>query len=394
MKNGHRIGKIEPTTRISLLAACLGLCATLTSCAQTTPLESFPARLARPQPGDQVVAQQVVIIADASGSMDRNEAIPQQKAFLHSFVGGMPPGTYEVAFRTLGAQESEQSHLKKFDRFDLARQVAAFKWTGRETPLAKVLEEYAQSPPVPPRVTRFVIFSDGLPTRYGRYIGPDETLAAARELVAATGPDLCLFTIELGDDPRGPALLDALAALTPCGSFHKLDALEDTEALYQFQQAVFNGPKPPPAPKKPRRIIDLDEDGVDDRFDRCPKTPRGADVDPRGCWVIVDTVFETNRSQIRPDQRAALDRAIAIIKANPTLRIRLDGHTDDTGESTYNLSLAQRRAEAVRDYMVAQGIDPQRLTIRSFGASRPIADNASASGRSANRRVELSILDG
>ena len=82
------------------------------------------------------------------------------------------------------------------------------------------------------------------------------------------------------------------------------------------------------------------------------------------------------------------------LRANPTLRIRLDGHTDDTGESTYNLSLAQRRAEAVRDYMVAQGIDPQRLTIRSFGASRPIADNASASGRSANRRVELSILDG
>ena len=116
-------------------------------------------------------------------------------------------------------------------------------------------------------------------------------------------------------------------------------------------------------------------------------------MDARGCWVIVDTVFANNRAQIRPDQRGSLDRAILILRANPTLRIRLDGHTDDTGEAAYNLTLARRRAESVRDYIVVQGIDPERLTVRSFGANRPIASNDTQAGRSANRRVELSILE-
>ena len=197
-----------------------------------------------------VVAQDVIIVADASGSMDRGEAIPRQRAFLESFVGGMPPGTYRVSFRVLGAREAEQRPLKTFDRFDLFRHVSAFKWTGRETPLASVLAEYAENPVTPSPITRFVIFSDGVPTRFGRYIGPEETLASARALVEATKPDLCLHTIELGNDPRGPELLKALSALTPCGSYHTLAELEDADALYAFQQMVFNGPKPPPAPHK------------------------------------------------------------------------------------------------------------------------------------------------
>lgn len=376
-----------------IFLTAIALASNLTSCAQTPTLDAFQPRLARPQPGDQVVAQDVIIIADASGSMDRNEVFPRQRAFLQSFVAGMPPGTYHVAFRVLGGREAEQRPLKAFDRFDLARRVGSFKWTGRETPLAGILLEYAQNATPESRVTRFVIFSDGVPTRYGRYIGPDETLAAARTLVDVTGPDLCIDTIRLGDDPRGPELLRTLSSLTPCGTYHELDTLENANALYAFQQSIFNGPKPPPAPPKARRIIDLDEDGVDDRFDRCPKTPRGADVDARGCWVIVDTVFANNRAQIRPDQRGSLDRAILILRANPTLLIRLDGHTDDTGQAAYNLTLAQRRAESVRDYIVAQGINPERLTVRSFGANRPIAPNDTQAGRSANRRVELSILD-
>jgi OOP family OmpA-OmpF porin len=325
--------------------------------------------------------------------MDRNEAIPKQRAFLHSFVGGMPPGTYRVSFRVLGAREAEQRPLKAFDRFDLIRRVSAFKWTGRETPLASVLSEFANNPTTPSRATRFVIFSDGIPTRFGRYIGPDETLAAARKLVETTGPHLCLHTIELGDDPRGPDLLKALAALTPCGSYHTLAELENTEALYAFQQEVFNGPKPPPTPAKARRIIDLDRDGIDDQFDRCPRTPLGAHVDDRGCWVIVDTVFQTNRSQIRTDQEGALDQAILVLQANSGLRVRLDGHTDDTGAAEYNFNLAEKRARSVRAYIIAHGIEADRLEVRSFGATRPIKANDTPAGRSQNRRVELSILD-
>ena len=140
-------------------------------------------------------------------------------------------------------------------------------------------------------------------------------------------------------------------------------------------------------------MIDLDKDGIDDQFDRCPRTPLGAHVDSRGCWVIVDTVFQTNLSQIRSDQEGALDQAILILKANPGLRVRLDGHTDNTGEAAYNFNLADKRSQAVRAYIIAHGIQADRLEVRSFGSTRPITENDTPTGRSQNRRVELSILD-
>lgn len=390
MKPTLRVEKKAPL-RLALAMFCAGA---VVACSQNAPIQPFAPRLAKPEPGDVVIAQDVVIVADASGSMDRKEGFPQEKAFLQSFVDGMPRGTYQVAFHVLGGRERNQHALGKFDRFELRRWVVGLGWTGRETPLADILSSYATDPsPLAPQA-RFIIFNDGLPTRYGKYIGPEETLAAASKLVATAGPGLCIHTIELGDDPRGPKLLEALAASTKCGSSRTLDSLDNPDALYSFQQQVFNGPKPPATPKPKRRVIDLDKDGVDDRFDRCARTPLGAQVDGRGCWVIVDTVFETGSARIRPSQRKALDRALAVLEQNPDLKIRLDGHTDNTGAAKYNFSLAEQRAEAVRRYMVERGISADRLQVRSFGATRPISDNNTPSGRASNRRVELSVLDG
>ena len=190
----------------------LALCAAgIAACAQNPPIRPFVPRLARPELGEVGVAQDVVIVADASGSIDRSEGFPREKALLQSFVGGMPPGTYRVACHVRGGRKRQQQPLGKFDRFELRRWVAELQWTGRETPLAEVFSSYAADPsPLSPGA-RFVIFTDGVPTRYGRYFGPEETLAAARSLLAHAGPELCIHTVELGSDPRGPALLAALA---------------------------------------------------------------------------------------------------------------------------------------------------------------------------------------
>jgi OOP family OmpA-OmpF porin len=187
--------------------------------------------------------------------------------------------------------------------------------------------------------------------------------------------------------------MDALARLTPCGSSRQLDELGDRDALFAFQQIVFNGPAPPPEPARARTLVDLDRDGVDDRRDRCARTPLGAEVDERGCWVIDDYVFESGSARLRKDQLAGLDRVLAVLAANPGLRVRLDGHTDNTGTAEFNFGLARRRAEAIRLFLSDAGIDPDRLQIRSFGPTRPIASHDTAAGRQKNRRVELSVLD-
>ncbi len=378
--------------RLMAPIAALGLVGAI-ACATSPYIEPFATRVARPESGEIVLVTDFLMVFDASGSIDRRLVFPHEKAFLESFVLAMPPGRYRAGLAILGGRERDQLEPVPFDRFHLHRRARDASWTGRETPLAAVLAERAAKLEGPPGRFAFVILSDGVPTRYGKYVGPDETLAAARQLVDGYPGEICLHTLQIGSDERGPALLEALAEMSPCGSFRNMDEVSNRDALYAYQQSIFNGPAPPPKVYAPRTMTDLDEDGVDDRLDRCARTPRGAVVDARGCWVIQDYVFATNRATIVPEHEDTLGAIVDVLERNPGLRIRIDGHTDDTGTAAYNFDLAERRAGSVSAYLQAHGIAADRLELRSFGPARPIAPNDSDAGRSQNRRVELSVID-
>jgi len=135
--------------------------------------------------------------------------------------------------------------------------------------------------------------------------------------------------------------------------------------------------------------LDTDGDGVPDYKDQCPGTPKGAKVDARGCWVIGDALFDFNKYAIIPRYYPALDDIVVVLKKNPALIIEIQGHTDNIGTSEYNRRLSERRAKAVKDYLVKKGIERKRLFAVGFGAIRPVATNRTDAGRSLNRRVEL-----
>ena len=84
-----------------------------------------------------------------------------------------------------------------------------------------------------------------------------------------------------------------------------------------------------------------------------------------------------------------LNEAVLIMKKNPDLKVEVDGHTDSTGTAAYNMTLSEKRAEAVKKYFVDQGIDPSRLAAKGFGITKPAASNKTKAGRTQNRRVEL-----
>ena len=135
-----------------------------------------------------------------------------------------------------------------------------------------------------------------------------------------------------------------------------------------------------------------------DNLDRCPDTPPGVAVDAFGCTrtgsITLEGVnFELNSARLTPSSREVLDAVAADLKKYPRLRIELQGHTDSTGSDSYNLDLSQRRAEAVRDYLIEQGVSPQQLTAKGYGETEPIADNSTAAGRAANRRVVMRVLE-
>ena len=207
---------------------------------------------------------------------------------------------------------------------------------------------------------------------------------------------------------------------------------------------AFGGEKPAPPPPPPAPVIlDSDNDGVPDNLDKCPGTPAGVAVDKDGCPLDSDNdgvydyldkcpgtpagvkvdkdgcpppvveevkpqprvekeiiekgrttlkvLFDTNKSVIKKGYFADVDALAGVMQQYPDLNVTIEGHTDNVGKDAYNKKLSQRRADAVKAYLVKKGIDANRLTAIGYGEERPIADNATKAGKAENRRVEAAV---
>jgi len=104
--------------------------------------------------------------------------------------------------------------------------------------------------------------------------------------------------------------------------------------------------------------------------------------------------FDLDKSNIRADDMGALDQKVAILQANPDLRIRIGGHCDERGSDEYNLALGNRRAQSAKQYLVSHGIDAGRIETQSWGEERPAVDGHDESAWSQNRRDELEPISG
>jgi outer membrane protein OmpA-like peptidoglycan-associated protein len=105
--------------------------------------------------------------------------------------------------------------------------------------------------------------------------------------------------------------------------------------------------------------------------------------------ISTEVLFGFDSDALGSGAPAALDRVVTRMQDQPALRLAIEGHTDDIGEADYNLALSERRAQAVRAYLLARGIAADRVSARGFGEARPIAPNDGDEGRRKNRRVEL-----
>ena len=108
--------------------------------------------------------------------------------------------------------------------------------------------------------------------------------------------------------------------------------------------------------------------------------------------VFHDIRFDTGKWRILPVSYGVLDDIAQSLATQPTVRVRVEGHTDSRGGDTANLALSQQRALAIVNYLVAAGVEPGRLEYEGFGSSRPVASNATAGGQQDNRRVELRVI--
>jgi len=161
----------------------------------------------------------------------------------------------------------------------------------------------------------------------------------------------------------------------PGGSVSELDYRIIGGVSYSFARPVAAPPPPPPLPPP-------------------PPPPPAPPAERRVERIVLEPVhFEFDKSSLTPLGRRVLDEAAEKLKANPNLRVEIEGHTDSIGTELYNLGLGKRRAEAVKGYMALRHqVDAERMTALSYGESRPIAENRTAEGRAQNRRVEFKVL--
>jgi outer membrane protein OmpA-like peptidoglycan-associated protein len=112
----------------------------------------------------------------------------------------------------------------------------------------------------------------------------------------------------------------------------------------------------------------------------------------RGLIVnMSDVLFDTGQFTLKPGAREKLAKVSGIILAHPGLKIEIEGHTDSVGGDDFNMKLSENRADSVRTYLVGQGVSGDAVTAKGFGKTVPVADNSTAAGRQANRRVELVV---
>jgi outer membrane protein OmpA-like peptidoglycan-associated protein len=150
--------------------------------------------------------------------------------------------------------------------------------------------------------------------------------------------------------------------------------------------------------------VDNDKDGLPDLKDRCPNE---AEVfnnidDGDGCpdtvkkepdmpkvQVIHGIAFKSGKTEMSFESYQYLEPIIKQLKQYPDVEIEVRGHTDSAGDYGKNMMLSQRRADAVRQYLISQGVSGDRIKATGFGSSSPVADNRSAAGRAQNRRIEV-----
>ncbi len=204
-----------------------------------------------------------------------------------------------------------------------------------------------------------------------------------------------------------PKFLQDVANAGGCGLATTAAALAAPGALASFVETAFLTPKPAPAPMAkpmpapapPPAVVppppsDSDGDGVLDPDDLCPNTPKGDLVDKNGCTIklTLHINFDLNKAVIKPESEPELKRAADFIEQNKNVPgILITGYTDSTGTEAYNQKLSERRANAVKQYLIDKlNADPKKLMARGEGESSPVASNSTREGRAQNRRVEIS----
>ena len=359
-----------------------------------------------------------VAILDASRSVGNAEGgrtlFERSRNFLYRLNQTLPDMPMSSTLRSFGHWQittGQRTILHygptKWTRSGFQAALDAVPWGAGDSPVDMAFDNSIQDMASMTGRTAVVLVGDG-------QYDSAAAVAAAERMKTRFGENLCIYTVLVGAaaDEAVQRMQD-IARAGGCGFYQYAGDLESPQAAANWVESVFLAKAVGPAPMDsdgdgvvdskdacpgtPRGVtvdskgcpLDTDGDGVYDYLDKCPGTPKGATVDARGCWVIKGIKFNTGEAIINPSSYRSLNKVATILNNNPSLNIEIQGHTDNRGSAALNQRLSEKRANAVMEYLVQQGVSQRRLTAVGYGFSRPAASNDTPAGRAQNRRVEL-----
>ncbi len=174
--------------------------------------------------------------------------------------------------------------------------------------------------------------------------------------------------------------------------------IDETDVAFGLGvQMPLSRPQPAAAaPLVPVASGDSDGDGVPDNLDKCPGTLPGLKVDETGCaipqvFVLKGVSFDFDSTRLGVNAQTILEDVVKTMQGQSTMKVEIAGHTDNYGSEEYNRDLSQRRADAVKDYLIGKGISSDSLRATGYGEAQPVASNDNDFDREQNRRVEFRI---
>jgi OmpA-OmpF porin, OOP family len=392
-----------------------------------------------------------VLVMDDSLSMSSTykgePKVAIERDLASSLSQSIPELSYTAGVRSFGqgnclpkGKTSLITGMARYSEASFAQAIAKVTCPNGGSPLNKALDAVGEDL-AGAKKSAVIIITDGL------HMGV-KVVEAAKRLKARYGEQLCIYPIQVGDDPAARALLQRVAAAGGCGAVAAAEDLLPGNATATFVQTALlyrdsDGDGVPDqldkCPNTPKGVkvdangcpLDSDGDGVPDYLDKCPDTPKGVKVDANGCpldsdgdgvpdyldkcpdtpratpvdkdgcplkgvtvvgdkWSVEGKVlFDTNKYTLKPAAKEVLVKVAEYLTANQKLTVEIQGHTDSAGKLPFNMKLSEERAKAVRDFLVAHGVGAERLTAVGFGPEQPVASNDKPEGRAKNRRVDF-----
>lgn len=278
--------------------------------------------------------------------------------------------------------------MTNYSRPDFAEAIEIVRWAGGKSPLGLAIDKASDDLASTVGNIALIIVSDGK-------IYQGDPVQAAHRIKDRYGDRICIYTALVGDLPFGRETLEQVARAGGCGYAVDSDCLIPDKNMDDWVDDIFSrGHKLRCKPRVKEAIVtrpcpDEDGDGVCDQDDMCPGTPKGARVDERGCWIIEKVQFDLDKHIIKPRYYPVIDDVVRVMKLNPWLKMKIEGHTCVIASEKYNMKLSHNRAVKVVDYMIKHGIESERVSIKGHAFHKPTASNKTQEGRSLNRRVEF-----